>query len=500
MGEEGAEKASFSVRVFKVTDEAVEREEVLGEAHSNEEVQVKVWRRGEEEQLVLLLSSAQGKTQLLTVQDCDGVALFTLPVTMEKDSCRVGSQSFLVTTGNLSVLIQFRNSKEMQLFFNQLKRRHEEGNQPGDTGRDRGGARGGAGEGAGSTGGRKAKEDSSASHNVQFHGCLAQQQNMLQDYLRTATHQKAVLLNEVDFRDRVVLVVGSGSGILPFFAVQAGARRVYVVAASPSAKYAQALVQSNKLSDRVVVLEGQLEEMSWPERVDVILSEPIGYMLLGERALLENFLFARKWLKPNGLMFPSSSDIHLAPFTDEQLYIEHYARASFWHQRCFYGVNLGSLHSEAVDEFYKQPIVDTFEINILMAKSVKHCLNFMEAKEEDIHRIEIPFVFDLLQSGLVHGLAFWFDTAFLGSKSSVWLSTAPTEPLTHWYQVRCLLQTPLFAKLGQTLSGTVLLTANNRQSYDITITAVVDQSGFRSGNTLDLKNLFFRVPSWLPGW
>ncbi len=31
-------------------------------------------------------------------------------------------------------------------------------------------------------------------------------------------------------------------------------------------------------------------------------------------------------------------------------------------------------------------------------------------------RVEIPFVFTLLQSGLVHGLAFWFDVAYLGSK------------------------------------------------------------------------------------
>jgi len=42
---------------------------------------------------------------------------------------------------------------------------------------------------------------------------------------------------------------------------------------------------------------------------------------------------------------------------------------------------------------------------------------------------------------------------------------------------------------------TFFLTANvffYRQSYDIHITAVVDQSGFKSGNTLDLKNPFFR--------
>ncbi|XP_022616874.1 histone-arginine methyltransferase CARM1-like [Seriola dumerili] len=329
----------------------------------------------------------------------------------------------------------------------------------------------------------------------QFHSCLSQQQNLLQDYMRTATYQRAMLVNETDFRDKVVLDVCCGSGILSYFAIQAGATRVYAVESSPMAKYTQIMVQSNSLSERIRVLEGEVEEVSCPDMVDVIVSEPIGYMLLNER-LMESFLHARKWLKPNGLMFPSCGDIHLAPFSDEQLYFEHYARATFWQQRSFYGVNLSALHGAAVDEFFRQPIVDTFDVQILMARSVKHCINFKEAKEEDLHRMEIPFVFTLLQSGLVHGLAFWFDVAYLGSTSAVWLSTAPTEPLTRWYQVRCLLQTPLFAKLGQTLSGTVLLAANSRQSYDIHITATVDQSGFRSGNILDLKDPFFRMPSW----
>ena len=30
-------------------------------------------------------------------------------------------------------------------------------------------------------------------------------------------------------------------------------------------------------------------------------------------------------------------------------------------------------------------------------------------------RIEIPFKFHMMHSGLVHGLAFWFDVAFIGS-------------------------------------------------------------------------------------
>lgn len=46
---------------------------------------------------------------------------------------------------------------------------------------------------------------------------------------------------------------------------------------------------------------------------------------------------------------------------------------------------------------------------------------------------------------------------------TVWLSTAPTEPLTHWYQVRCLLDpNPIVAHQGQTARGRVLMTANDR--------------------------------------
>lgn len=66
----------------------------------------------------------------------------------------------------------------------------------------------------------------------QFYGYLSQQQNMMQDYIRTSTYQRAILGNLSDFKDKVVLDVGAGSGILSFFAIQAGAKKVYAVEAS----------------------------------------------------------------------------------------------------------------------------------------------------------------------------------------------------------------------------------------------------------------------------
>ncbi|XP_057299830.1 histone-arginine methyltransferase CARMER-like [Hydractinia symbiolongicarpus] len=334
-------------------------------------------------------------------------------------------------------------------------------------------------------------EEASATQYFQFYGYLSQQQNMMQDYIRTSTYQSAILQNSNEFKGKVVLDVGAGTGILSYFAVQAGAKKVYAVEASNMAQYAKELAVSNQLSEIVEVVAGKIEEVSLPEKVDIIISEPMGYMLFNER-MLETYLHAKKWLKPGGNMYPTKGDLYVAPFTDDALFMEHFGKSNFWCQSSFYGVNLTSIRQAALQEYFRQPIVDTFDVRILMAKPCVHTTNFLTTSEEDLQRIHVPLQYTILMTGTLHGLAFWFDVAFLGQANHVYLSTAPQEPLTHWYQVRCLLPNPVFVRAGQKVSGSVTLHANQRQSYDVEMEICVDGTGLRSTNVLDLKNPFFR--------
>ncbi|KAK8668879.1 hypothetical protein V6N13_106325 [Hibiscus sabdariffa] len=58
---------------------------------------------------------------------------------------------------------------------------------------------------------------------------------------------------------KVVMDVGSDTGILSIFCAQAGAKQVYAVDASDIAVQDNEVVKANNLADRVVVLHGRVE-------------------------------------------------------------------------------------------------------------------------------------------------------------------------------------------------------------------------------------------------
>lgn len=293
--------------------------------------------------------------------------------------------------------------------------------------------------------------------------------------------------------------IGAGSGILSFFAAQAGASTVYAVEASSMADTIKLLASANKAafpSSTVEVINRTLEtiaEGEVREKVDVLVSEPIGTFLFNER-MVETYLCARdRYLKPGGKMFPNVGIICICPFSDYMLHQEQNNKHAFWTNTSFYDLDLTAVIPTCTKEHFRKPIVDYINPACLMSAHKTVRFDFTTVTVEDLRKIEIPFEFQIHQPCLIHGIAGWFDLLFEGSQKTVLLSTAPWCPGTHWYQIRFMLETPLVVHAGQHLEGMLTMDANNLQSYYIKLRMQIQETGVSSeAACIDLKDPEYR--------
>ena len=85
-------------------------------------------------------------------------------------------------------------------------------------------------------------------------------EEMLKDKVRTLAYRKAILNNQALFRDKVVLDVGCGTGILCMFAAKAGAKAVYGIECASIAVQAKQIVADNKLDHSQLARDTQRSE------------------------------------------------------------------------------------------------------------------------------------------------------------------------------------------------------------------------------------------------
>jgi type I protein arginine methyltransferase len=100
------------------------------------------------------------------------------------------------------------------------------------------------------------------------------------------------------------------------------------------------------------LIRGKVEEITLPEgieKVDIIISEWMGYCLFYE-SMLNTVLFARdKWLAPGGLMFPDKASLHICAIEDRDYKEE---KVNWW--KDVYGFDMSCISNIALTE----PLVD----------------------------------------------------------------------------------------------------------------------------------------------
>lgn len=283
---------------------------------------------------------------------------------------------------------------------------------------------------------------------------LYHQKDMLEDHKRTGAYYAAIRQNRRQFEGKVILDVGTGSGILAIFAAQAGAKTVYAVEATSMAKHARKLVEAHQLGHVIKVIQGVIESVEIPEKVDIIISEWMGYFLLRE-SMLDSVLVARnKFLKPGGALYPSHARLYFAPIRSgqtQQRLADFQNSMGGWgdflgDMQRFYGVKLDCLNDEFRQEQqeYFMSTSAWADIHPSQLLGPPACFKHYDLLTVTLEEIAAPlqecFQLEKYDPGTVDGFVGYFDVLFKGSDENpadveILLSTAPDPTgATHWGQ------------------------------------------------------------------
>jgi len=286
-------------------------------------------------------------------------------------------------------------------------------------------------------------------------------EEMIKDTVRTESYRSFILKNTDLFGGSRVLDVGCGTSILSMFACEAGAKQVTGVDNSEIAYQAMDVVLENKLNSTIKIHKGKAEDLNIEGKVDIIISEWMGYFLLFE-SMLDTVIYCRDtFLSENGCLYPDKCDISLVALDDDDLY---QSKVSFWNG--VYGYKMGAMKKSVIEE----PLIAIVRQEKVISKP--HILKKFDLMQVSVKDLEFdePFSLDILQDGKISALVGYFDVDFEhNAKHPVRFSTSPSDTATHWKQTVFFFKEPLPVKQGENIQGRLKCHKNKNDSRSLDI-------------------------------
>ena len=148
-----------------------------------------------------------------------------------------------------------------------------------------------------------------------------------------------------------VVDVGCGSGILSFFAAQAGSKKIYSIESSDCCAHAKAAAALNGFSDRIHFLNQDLFKAKLKEGIDVIIHEQIGSFLWDEGMQQKIGYVRDRFLKKDGIILPGYFELSLVPVSLTQTVFNQYP----WRKK-YYGLSFRNFEKVS-KEFFERNLL-----------------------------------------------------------------------------------------------------------------------------------------------
>lgn len=227
---------------------------------------------------------------------------------------------------------------------------------------------------------------------------------------------------------------------------------------------AREIVAANGMSDKITLLQGKMEEVKLPfDKVDIIISEWMGYFLLYE-SMLDTVLYARDTYlrKETGLIFPDKATIWVAGIEDGEYKEE---KIGFWDN--VYGFDYTPLKETALGE----PLVDNVDMKAVVTDPAKVLTLDLYTCTTDNLAFTVPFTLINRREDFIHALVAWFDIDFTACHKNISFSTGPHTKYTHWKQTVFYLKEVLTVQTDESIECVMSVRPNtkNRRDLDIEI-------------------------------
>ncbi|OXB74361.1 UNVERIFIED_CONTAM: hypothetical protein H355_002426 [Colinus virginianus] len=276
---------------------------------------------------------------------------------------------------------------------------------------------------------------------ISSYGHYGIHEEMLKDKVRTESYRDFIYQNPHIFKDKVVLDVGCGTGILSMFAARAGAKQVIGVDQSEIIYQAMDIIRLNQLENTITLVKGRIEEVDLPlEKVDVIISEWMGYFLLFE-SMLDSVIYAKdKYLAEGGSVYPDICTISLVAVGDMK---KHTEKLLFWED--VYGFDMSCMKKAVIPE----AVVEVLDPSTLISESsIIKRIDCNTASTPDLE-FSSEFTLTIRTSTKCTAIAGYFDIFFeKDCHNKVLFSTGPLCTKTHWKQTVFLLEKPIPVEAG----------------------------------------------------
>ena len=259
--------------------------------------------------------------------------------------------------------------------------------------------------------------------------------SMLFDEERVGKYSAAI--QQVVKKGDIVADIGTGTGLLAFLCLKAGAERVHALERTAAVKWAKLLAEKNGFSDRIVFHEQDSRFHNLPEKVNVVVSELIGHIAFEEGMAESLFDAKERFLAPDGVIIPERVELKVALVEEKEVYREC---IECWQP--IHGIDYSVLREEAVKACYLTGLSDR---NLLSEPKTFFMVNFSEGRQRNLQGTH---AFDVCRSGKINGIALWFDADLAPGVS---LSSGPWAR-NHWKQCFAPITAPIKVSAGDNVS------------------------------------------------